>query len=188
MKAVTTVVILMFAWSSFGQSAPAAFGGPVAYFELAGAGGVYSVNIENPLFRIGRWRGNFRLGYGQIQYRDPGNTFRAVPVGIHMLKYSGNHHAEVGVALSYIGGYHYVESIVLNDTRQSRGIFFVPMAGYRFQKPNGGLFFRVQYAPLIKIREFGPKQFFHMYMGRPINAPGIAIGYAFGQPLFQRKK
>lgn len=181
--------MVMLGMTVFAQSTEKAFSGAVAYLEVGGAGGVYSVNIENPFFDFGRWRGNVRLGYGQMHYRHPNNVFRTIPLGIHMFKHSGNHHAEIGAALSYIAGYHYSEIFANSGSKmQSRGIFFVPMVGYRFQRPHGGLFFRVQYSPLIKIKEYGPRPYFQGFMGEPIHAPGLAVGYAFDKPLFRHRR
>jgi hypothetical protein len=57
----------------------------------------------------------------------------------------------------------------------SKALYFIPSLSYRFQKPNGGLFFRVGYTPLLKLKEYS--EAFHDI--RINQSFGISLGYFF---------
>jgi len=174
-KLAISLLILMFVENAFSQES--IFKGPVVYLEAAGAAfSTYNVNAEHLIFSKSKLYLNGRVGFGYTKY--DGESDYQIPIGVNVFHGNRNSHPELGLYLTYSsshhnnsGGYEYV----INT------LHFVPSASYRFQKQNGGVFFRVSYAPCLKLREFTDpnpwvgtsKTFFHSF--------GVALGYYFNK-------
>jgi hypothetical protein len=87
-----------------------------------------------------------------------------VPISYNWLRQGHkNNYIEVGLGLTY-----------LNETREighSRGepstietdafVFFTPKAGYRYQNPNGGFFFRATFTPPVALFQYSTSRFYN---------------------------
>ena len=127
------------------------------FLEVGGNGGIYSLNYENP-FRI---RPNaavtFRTGLS-ITPADR-KTLIILPVMFNGVFLKGNHHPEVGAGVG-------ISAATSGGGSWVRGILQV---GYRFQKPEKPLFFRVNYTPFYNF-------FLHAQWE---NWAGASIGWTF---------
>ncbi len=150
------------------------FRGTTTYLELDGAGGPHvSLNVEHSLVHFLKWQVNGRIGYGMSKIQ--GSMLNCVPIGFHTFYGLKNSHLEIGTIVAYSEGRQYVVGLNV----YSKAIYFIPSLSYRFQKPTGGLFFRIGYTPLFKLKEYEES---FAYIKRN-HAFGIAIGYFFGQKI-----
>jgi hypothetical protein len=91
------------------------------------------------------------------------------PISCNLIYGKNNHHLETGVGLTYQQGM-YGEGLKYSQT-----IFAVVRLGYRYQKENGGLFWKIGFTPFIPIKEFGTISVPYVFL--PFG--GIALGYTF---------
>ena len=170
-NAFLLIGILSFTYPSFSQGT--GFRGLVAYAEYSAAGTFYSANLEKLIFAKGGWYGNGRIGFGlsNREYNIP--VF--IPVGVNFCRGKRNSHPEVGLGLSYAEGLQVVGASI------NQALYFMPSLSYRFQKPGGGFFFKIGYAPYIKIKEFSKPD--HTFQSTGLFDPSIsmALGYYFGR-------
>ena len=171
------VVILMLVMDENAFSQESSFKGPVVYLEVAGAGfNTYNANVEHLIFSKSIWYVNGRVGFGYSSY--DGDSDYQIPLGVNVYHGNRNSHPELGLYLTYSSSHYNNKNryeYVINT------LHFVPSASYRFQRKNGGVFFRVSYAPGIKLKEFTDpspwmgtsKSFFHSF--------GVALGYYFNK-------
>lgn len=150
------------------------------YLELLGNGGYYSLNYDR-IFEIKpKIKISTRIGF--TYFPDLfGNGFRQVgpltEVSILYSLFNNKHFLELGSGLSY---FHQGYMINPGYTYNEAVLFFIPRLGYRFQQPNGGLFFKIGFLPIYEWLVFKP-QFF------PLNREyhrwymygGVAVGYSF---------
>jgi hypothetical protein len=136
--------------------------------EILGNGLFYSLNYERHL--RGEWW--LRLGYEQFTESDEaclgGTRQRKVtmlPVMLNWIQGAGNHHLEAGVGiLPSVGA----------------GLGATATLGYRYQRPGGGLLFRVGLTPLyVRLPEYEdqPQEDDDLELG--LLWLGISLGYAW---------
>jgi hypothetical protein len=71
----------------------------------------------------------------------------AMPLGIHFFTGSDASHAEFGLTVvPYIEKYN---DLFSGANRSDKKLYIIPGAGYRYQKPAGGFFFKAALAPVI---------------------------------------
>lgn len=107
------------------------------FAELGGAGLTGSVNYELRMFET------FALGLG-VGVVPGGLDAGLVPTvngGARVLLFEGAHHLELGLG-ALVGA--------IDDDDAA---FFVPVAGYRYQAPEGGLVARVTFSPLFRLND-----------------------------------
>ena len=129
--------------------------------DLAGNSGFYTLNGEYEIGKIKDYKLSARIGFGY--YSGSGMQFTGIPIGINVLTGTKKHHLELGLGASYIKG---IENIQIpagtfgnpqKSLLQSKGVYFVPSVGYRFDNLTGGLILKVYYSPLITIYDFFDK-------------------------------
>ncbi|MGY8953280.1 MAG: hypothetical protein ACKVJP_07950, partial [Flavobacteriales bacterium] len=92
----------------------------------------------------------FRAGLGALSFRDFNykiNPDIVIPFGVNFI-YGTKHRAELGIGQS-------LSNIVQANSETGEGeritsFHATASIGYRFQKQNGGLFFRVVYSPIYE--------------------------------------
>jgi hypothetical protein len=160
--------ILCFSQPSFSQES--SFRGVVAYAEYVAAGAFYTANLEHLIFAKSGWYANGRIGFG-LSNREY-NTPVFIPVGVNFCLGKRSSHPEVGLGLSYAEGLQVAGSSI------NQALYFMPSLSYRFQKPGGGLFFKIGYAPYIKIKEFS-KPDHTWFEGTGLFEPSISMGLGY---------
>lgn len=138
------------------------------YIELGGNGGLYSLNYERAfsphvLVRIGfaSWSVSEMFG-GE-------KSITTIPVMINSLFGSGSHKIEGGIGVM-LGSEQNTGNDAMPKSKESI-LALTGTAGYRYQKPSGGILFRAGLTPFINI---GNSE----YPDYNISG-GASIGYAF---------
>lgn len=172
-KILTGIILVLVIHSSWCQQI--SFKGPVAYLEVSGAAfGTYSINAEHLVFSKSNLYVNARAGYGYLKAF--GDIDPRFPVGINFYSGKKNSHPEIGIYATY-AIHNYI------DKHISRLLYFVPSASYRFQKPGGGIFFRVSYTPVWLIKEYTDQSPWIRH-GKFHQTFGLALGYYFRKKEF----
>jgi hypothetical protein len=150
-----SLVLMLVCSTLYAQTSPS-FKGPVVYMEYGGGSSLVSVNVEHAIFKLPRWYVNGRIGYGYMLINNYERS--GFPIGINLFRFQGNHHLEIGAGVSYIEGIKRYYSG--GEYRWNRALYAYAAAGYRFQKPDGGLFFKFLWHPLYQVREYNPDPYF----------------------------
>ncbi|WP_202928090.1 hypothetical protein [Cyclobacterium salsum] len=186
MRLFLLLLTLAFVVEGFSQADSKAFTAKNAvYLEVGGNAGRYAASYA----RIFHQKGKFKLSAsaGFSMWRDdrselPYNTSKAVhwlptlPLEISALFGRSSHHLEMGTGImAYL--------TVIGEQDQNTSQFrdkvtldaVVPLrVGYRYQKPEGGFFFRVGYTPFISLdfNNEGFRKFIPLW-------GGISLGKSF---------
>jgi hypothetical protein len=88
----------------------------------------------------------------EIFMKNAPNNFSVIgaPVSYNWLFGKNNHHLELGVGLSYLK----ITQQIFKDyskTYEEQYVYFTPKFSYRYQAPDGGLFFRLSFTPPIAL-------------------------------------
>lgn len=149
--------------------------GPIGYFEIGGnSSPTVSANVEHVLFAKEKLFINGHIGYGIGKVE--GNQALAVPIGLNVFRGVKASHLELGLGLTYVKGYRFY--YLGSEPVPSKAIYLAPNIAYRFQKLDGGVFLRITYAPLFRLREYTKPDLFSDIMKTHLNF-GVALGYFF---------
>ena len=174
------LVFLTLSQFTFAQTEPETFTAKNAiYFEVGGSSGRYAVNYSKIFHQKGKLKMNASAGFSM--WRDQLNDFKTIwlpviPLEVSALYGKSNHHLELGFGVtSYLGRTldFNSETLELEDIVVF-GAFIPVRIGYRYQKPEGGFFFRVGYTPII---DFPPRTGGN-WSFNPYHA-GISFGKSF---------
>jgi hypothetical protein len=136
--------------SQTNSSAPS-MRGPTAYVEAWGAGMGFTLNGEYVVLKpLPKLLMSGRIGFGAYHRYDGRIPFRAVPIGVHLFYGNRSSHPEISFNVTYSKGHgQYGDLDPPEET-----ILLVPAAGFRFQRPNGGLFFRISAGGEYHVKEY----------------------------------
>jgi hypothetical protein len=139
------------------------------YADATSKGAYYSINYDR-VFRQGeRIASTYRVGLSIL------NNAIAFPLGINFLTGQENDHIEFGLTIvPYIENYTKLFSA---GNLSDKKIYIIPGAGYRFQKPGGGLFFKAIVAPIIFLDP--PSDDFWKMDGKVYTGGSIGAGISF---------
>ena len=132
-----------------------------AFLEVAGSGGLGSLNYERPLTQHPAWSLHGRAGLSLAPIDRNNGTGIVLPLMVHGLYGKGAHHLDVGLGEAF--------------TVTTRGSFFlrgVAAFGYRQQHPEKRMTFRVAYTPIIP----------HLYTFQWEHWAGISVGIQLQRP------
>lgn len=135
--------------------------------ELFGHGLLYSLNYERVILNGQKFKTTAQIG---LDYYPPssGNIGIWMPVVVNELFSFNKHHMELGA------GYVFTDEAAreFNDRAINRlwSGFYVARLGYRYQKPDGRMIFRIGFTPFLE--GLSGNYFFHP-------SGGLAIGYSF---------
>ena len=154
------------------------------YLEAFGSGFCWSLNYDKIINRHGYFLNSFTIGveYVPKSFGFGEGAYYGLPLSHNWLIGKKNHYFEFGSGLTFL----YV------DDRYSPidnfSVIGIPKIGYRYQRKQGGLFFRANINLLIDLFHF---EFYKSYrfvssfsnvigIGYPsIPWPGISLGYTF---------
>lgn len=145
------------------------------YLELAGNGGLYSVNYERSLSQTI----NVRIGFASWSAeQDIGGeeTFLTIPILLNSLIGAGNHKLEVGAGVMF-GSQKYEsdETLALRQNSKESIFNLTGVVGYRYQKPAGGILFRAGLTPFLDLSSAEDP-----FPDSGLNiSGGVSVGYAF---------
>ncbi|MBC6368054.1 hypothetical protein [Algoriphagus sp. AK58] len=167
--------ILVFSshFSVFAQSEPESFTAKHAvYLEVGGSSGRYAINYSKIFHQNGKLKLNASAGFSM--WRNELKDFKTiwlpvVPLEVSALYGKSKHHLEMGFGFTSLldrGLEFKSESLELKD-RVAIDAFIPLRVGYRYQKPDGGFFFRIGYTPIINFppRTGGNWSFYPYHVG-----------------------
>lgn len=139
--ALFVACLLLSAGNSFAQSQKIFIAKNTAYAEGATQGPAFTLNHDH-IFSEGKvFAKSYRVGF--TVYRD----IMAFPVGINFISGKNQHHAELSLTgIPYI---EHVSKLFSAGNLSDKKLYIIPGAGYRYQKPGGGFFFKVMAAPVL---------------------------------------
>lgn len=108
------------------------------YLELAGSGGLGSLNVEKKFHSSARLDWNWRVGFSLAPIDKNNGVGLVFPLMVHMVYGKTAHKLDLGAGQGL--------------TLTTKGNFFLlaPLSlGYRYQPSNKKLIFRIAYTPLI---------------------------------------
>jgi hypothetical protein len=157
------------------------------FVEFLGNNFYYSLNYDRILFQKKNFLISGRIGFcGFPQFR--GNYTIGAPAEINLSFGKKRNFLETGFGMSYlyIDSYYFLTGdsgrLVEIVDQKINWLFIVERIGYRYQKPDGGFFFKVAFTPLFQVVDkrkdkyngmftsFSPHHFILPWIG-------ISIGY-----------
>lgn len=157
MKKVALSFILSFViFMTFGQSASVKR--KSVFLEIAGSGGLGSINYENHFFKKNNTDFTFRVGLSFAPIDKNNGTGLVFPIMINSLIGKNAHKLELGLGQGI--------------TITTKGSFFLlttAAVGYRYQQETKNWFYRVTYTPIIS----------YLYDFQVQQWGGISVGYTF---------
>ncbi|HAH36021.1 MAG TPA: hypothetical protein DEQ87_19360 [Algoriphagus sp.] len=126
------------------------------YLEVGGSSGRYAINYSKIFHQKGKLKLNASAGFSMWPNRNIDSKtswLPALPLEISALVGKSNHHLELGMGFtSYLNTSFDFDSETFETINKVVINAFIPLrVGYRYQKPEGGFFFRVGYTPIIDL-------------------------------------
>jgi hypothetical protein len=139
------------------------------YVEGAGKGPYYSINYDR-IIRVGqKWSYSLRAGFSVVA------DGISMPLGINAFTTPGNHHLELGLGLTpYVDHYR---TFLAKEDFSDKYLYIVPSVGYRYQRPEGGLYFTAGLMPYLFLDP--PSDDVLNVYGRVKMWAGIGLGLSF---------
>jgi hypothetical protein len=118
------------------------------FLELGGNGMFYSLNYDRILLSRDTWKLSGRVGALYVpSFKADNRHMTGVPLEISYLRGRGKHFLEVGLGLTGL-----YDTYPLSETRiRELAVMGTARIGYRYQKPEGGLFFKTGFTPLAGV-------------------------------------
>lgn len=189
-KLIYTSFLCFFFSSTFGQENPTSgeLKRNTIYAEAFGQGFCYSINYDRLFNTEKRFKNSFTAGFVYVPesmgFGD--GMYCGIPISYNWLLGKKSHHLELGIGLT---------SLVVNPNSNMVSDFYTyltPKIGYRYQRPNGGLFLKATASPMIDILNVSTYKLgneksrnfssFNNVVGLGYAAfpwPGLSIGYTF---------
>ncbi len=191
MKPLITAALMFFCWNlTLGQEKPIRdnIERNTIYTEAFGQGFCWSLNYDRLFNTEKRFMNAFTAGVVYVpksmQFGD--GIYYGIPLSYNWLLGKKSHHLELGVGLT---------PLFVNPNSKQRSDFYAyltPKIGYRFQRPQGGLFFRATATSMIDLLNVSTYKFgnekqrnfstMNNVAGIGFAAfpwPGLSIGYTF---------
>jgi len=134
------------------------------FANFSNIGAIYSINYERIFHEYKAMTLSGQFGFSVLK------DAIAFPIGINLFTGKGNSHVDFSlIFIPYID--HYKSFLSSDDLSDKLG-FIVPGVGYRFQRPEGGIFFKASVSPTIFLDppssdfwKMDPKLFFVANLG-----------------------
>lgn len=168
-RRLSPALILLFACGISANAQDVAIARNTVYAEGTSHGAYYSINYDR-IFRLGaNFTNTYRIGFSLL------NNAVALPVGLNFLKGDGFHHFEFGLTVvPYVENY---QKLFQAGSLSDKKIYLIPGAGYRYQPPGGGLFFKAIVAPVIYLDP--PSDNFWKMDGKVYAGGSVGAGISF---------
>lgn len=168
-KPLTLSIVFFFFFTLLVNSQDVAIARNTVYAEGTTHGAYYSINYDR-IFRLGaNFTNTYRIGFSLL------NNAVALPVGLNFLKGDGFHHFEFGLTVvPYVENY---KKLFQTGNLSDKKIYLIPGAGYRYQPPGGGLFFKAIVAPVIYLDP--PSDNFWKMDGKVYAGGSVGAGISF---------
>jgi hypothetical protein len=125
------------------------------FLELGGNGGFYSLNYDRQVKASDTWRLAGRVGIMYVNtFTDQNRHLAGVPIEFSYLKGTKNNFFEIGLGVTgtYDQYYSFDPKVPIRDSKvQDLAMMAVVRVGYRHQKREGGLFYKLGFTPLAGV-------------------------------------
>jgi hypothetical protein len=139
------------------------------YADFASKGATYSVNYDRIFSAGGKLSKTYRIGFAILK------NAVALPLGINFFTGHNASHAEFSLTVvPYIETY---KDLFSGNNLSDKKLYIIPGAGYRYQKPGGGFFFKAIVAPVIYLDP--PSDNFWKMDGKVYAGITAGAGYSF---------
>lgn len=139
------------------------------FAEYLSTGTFFSANYDRVFRKGSSFSASYRIGLAA------GKNSIGLPVGIQFFSGQQSSHLEFClVALPFVEDYKYLFS---SGNRSDKKAYIIPGAGYRYQKPEGGFFFRSIVAPVFLLDPRSDN--FWKMDGKLLPGITVAAGYSF---------
>ena len=152
-KCLITILFATMVNSLVAQNYSESFKRNTFFIEVGGNSPFYSLNYDRIIVKKINWKLAARIG--AMYLYDNGNYLESIrnknfsmPLELSFLKGKNNHNLEIGIGATPFFK-EYVETT--RDNFFSLGSF--GRIGYRYQKTNGGIFFKAGFTPLIRFKK-----------------------------------
>ena len=127
---------------------------------------------------------NLNIGFGYLpSLQSDLNPIYGIPLALNWTSGLKQHHFETGLGLTYGNGTVQIRDSLSpkNKLESYVGIYATLRIGYKYQNPNGPLFFRVGLTPMLKIYRLSRREFYSspFALGNFLPSVGIGLGYSF---------
>lgn len=174
------LVFFTLPFQAYAQNEAATFAAKNAfYLEIGGSSGIYAVNYSRIFHQKGKLKLNASGGLSMWPNEKTDSKtiwLPAIPLEVSALYGKSNNHLELGFGIT-----SYLDKILAIDSETfelSDKVVFgavIPVRiGYRYQKPEGGFFFRIGYTPLFNV----PVRAGKSWSFNPYHA-GVSFGKSF---------
>jgi hypothetical protein len=210
MRIFLSLIFVSFSFLSFSQQLESRIKKNTYYAEFLGQGIIGSLNYDRLFDSQGIVKKSFSIGgvyASNIRNFEFLNTYPypktynfGIPISYNFLIGNKNNHLEIGIGLStfYFHGNVYIQQgfcgthfpSEYNAKVKNFNFYLNPKISYRYQKANGGLFFKATFSPsfnLLNVKNINELDydrksikvgFFDKYQNL-ILWPGISLGYTF---------
>jgi len=186
-KALAVLAILnYFSLISFGQGeGPGANKVNTIYLEFAGTGRApLSINYDIVELRHSGFMASITLGLGYCPIRDL-KPILGIPLTLNFSMGKTRHFLELGSGITYNSGivqaeWQYSDGFPYSGSSGSnseslKALYWTFRAGYKYQRPEGGLFFRIGFTPMLRVKTYS-----NLTDDRDlVPAFGLGLGYTF---------
>lgn len=139
------------------------------YVDGTSKGAYYSVSYDRIFSQGEKFSKSYQVGFSVLSH------VIAFPLGIHFFTGHQQDHFEFGVTIvPYISNF---EKLFSPGNLSDKKIYLIPGAGYRYQKPDGGFFFKVIAGPIIYLDP--PSDNFWKMDGKVYAGGSIGAGISF---------
>lgn len=164
-----TVLSFFIAGKILGQSGRIFSSKYTVYAEAATQGPVYSVNYDRIFSEGNVFAKSYRIGLSVYK-----GVF-ALPIGINFITGKNQHHAELSfTAIPYI---EKASKLFSPGNLSDKKMYIITGAGYRYQNPTGGFFFKAVAAPVLLLDP--PSDNFWNMNPKIFAGATIGAGYSF---------
>ena len=175
---LSTILILLFSLPLMAQKEATPISAKNAvYLELVGSGLLYSLNYDRIFYQKGWFKSAARIGFSALPKKFETETYWNAALPLELLGMYGRseHHLEFGVGYTpyyYASAKHVIVSKG-DEFDQYRLRSIVPFrVGYRYQKADGGLVFRIGFLPALDFMPGWPHRI-------ELMRGGLSIGKSF---------
>jgi hypothetical protein len=134
------------------------------YLEFAGTGGApLSINYDRVVLRHSGYMASITTGLGYCPIRDM-KPILGVPFTLNLSVGKTKHFLELGSGITYNSGivqaeWQYSDGFPSTgssgrNSESLKALYWTFRAGYKYQRPEGGLFFRIGFTPMLRVKTY----------------------------------
>ena len=149
------------------------------YAELLGtSGSAFNFNYDRVILEFDKMYFDVTTGFGYFPSVNNSNPIIGVPISINLTTGTNNHHFEFGIGITYNSGI--LQEIIYtpsySESNSFKAIYSNFRIGYKYQKPESGLFLRIGLTPLVRLKTI--EELDNIKTGRFIPLFGLGAGYS----------